>query len=194
METKEPYGELLSKIDSIGTIKQVVNSPDMINQIISYNGDRHLLCALFDRINLGIKSGEISEEDLNYLRSGKMMDAIVNLDKTVQQYASRQSFRAERLDKINYVSLLEDPQTLAVSYTHPMIIDALCEQATYDKMPDELTWFQSCGTFGSLPKTVQAAIVSSVLTRGNLEIAQKLLKDITSGLQTYEMKNQAKTY
>jgi len=185
MIKKEPYDELLKKIDSLGPINQIVTNPDTLNRIIAYEGDRHLLCALFDRINEAKQEGLLIDSDLDYLRSGQLMDKIINLDIIAAQYAKRQLDPSERLDKINYVSLINDEQVLAASYTHPAIIDALCGEAHYDKNPHDLVWFKSCGTFANLSPAVKSTIVAAVLEKGNIDVAKELLTQTTVGLKSY---------
>jgi len=184
MEVKESYYDLVGKIKSIGPIKDIVKNETMLKNIISYGGDRHLLCALFDEINLGIESGTIQDEDLQYFRSGKIMDYIVNLEQTIYETKPRQTFPAERLDKVNYVSLIKDDQTLAACYTHPEIINALCGNGHRD-----LVWWKDCGTYSTLPANVKMVIVSDVFKKGNMVVTQELMEMGTYRLQTYEQKN-----
>lgn len=192
-ENSEYFDNLLKRIDDLGSIKSVINNEQTLNQIIAYNGDRHLICALFDRVNQGLKDGVISKEDLTLFRNGTLINSIINLKETTEQYGEREPFVGERLDKINYISRIDDEQTQAVSYTHPKIIDALCgESNDYD--PKELVWFASCGTFGGiLPYSVKSAIISSVLKRGNIEVAQQLLGQSTYGVKTYDELNNTDT-
>ena len=108
---KENYFVMQTKIKALGPIKEVVNNPDMIKAIIAYDGDRHYLCAFIDSVNAALKDGTITEEDLHYFQSGKFMDAIVHLNQTIAEVDPHELQTAERLDKVNYVSLLEDPKS-----------------------------------------------------------------------------------
>lgn len=187
-ETSENFNDLLRKIDELGPIKSVVNNENLLNQIIAYGGDRHLICALFARVNEGLKDMVISEEDLTLFRNGTLINSIINLKETTEQYGGREPFAAERLDKINYISTIDDDQTKAVSYTHPKIIDALCLHSD-DYDPRDLTWFITSGTFDNLSDPVKLTIISSVLGRGDIEVAKSLLNRSKSNLKTYEELN-----
>ena len=181
---RENYYTMQAKIKKLGPIKKLVNDFDAIRRIIAYDGDRHYLCAFIDEINEALESKVITGEDLHYFRSGEFADAIVHLKETINEVNPHELQTAERLDKINYISLLEDAQSLAVSYTHPEIIDALCGESM-DPSASDLVWWSNSGTFSSLPGNVQIIIVNEVLKRGNLEAAQKLTSQSTYGLSPY---------
>jgi len=182
-EKREHYDNLLAKIRNLGDIKDVLRNETRLKQIIAYPGDRHLLCAFADIVNEAIIKGDVSKYDLEILRSGKFMDMIVNLEQTINEVYPRQMYTAELLDKINYVSLIQDPQTLAASYTHPTIIDALCGKADYANNHEQLVWWRDCGTFTSLPSKVQSLITFKVIQNGNLEAAKDLLCHSSWGLE-----------
>lgn len=181
---RENYYTMQAKIRALGPIKNIVNNLDVIRNIIAYDGDRHYLCAFIDEINEALEAKIISGDDLHYFRSGEFADAIVHLKETIDEVNPHELQTAERLDKINYISLLEDAQSLAVSYTHPEIIDALCGESM-DPSANDLVWWSNSGTFSSLPGNVQIIIVNEVLKRGNLEAAQKLTSQSTYGLSPY---------
>ena len=182
-DRKEHYDNLLAKIRNLGDIRDVLRNETRLKQIIAYPGDRHLLCAFADVVNESIIKGELSKYDLELLRSGKFMDMIVNLEQTINEVYPREMYTAELLDKINYVSLIQDSQTLAASYTHPTIIDALCGKADYVKNKEQLVWWRDCGTFTSLPSKVQSLITFKVIQNGNLEAAKDLLCHSSLGLE-----------
>ncbi len=181
---KESYFDLEAKIRALGPIKDIVNNPDAIRSIIAYDGDRHYLCAFIDAINAGLKNGTLTEDDLYYFRNGEFVDSIVHLKETIAEVNPHEMQTAERLDKINYMSLLHDDKTLAVSYTHPEIIAALCDESM-GSSADDLVWWSRSGTFTSLPGNVQMLIVNEVLKKGNLDVAQELVARSTHGLSPY---------
>ena len=192
-EIKQAYPDLLSMIDRLGPIERVATDPNIINQIIAYDTDRHLLCALFDRINEAIEKGKIVPEELAFFRSGEAMDQIVNLKQTIQNFGNdpaREVYSAEILDKINYVSLLKDPESLAACYTHPEIIKALCDEQVENKR--DLVWWSNCGTFTNLPREVQITIISEV-ARKNPGAVPKLM-DECSTIPTSTIKPKEDTY
>ena len=187
METREHYQDLLKRIDGIGPIEEVAKNPDRIRQVLSADTDRHLFCALIDRINDAVEAKRLSYEELPYLRQGLLMDDIVKLKDLIPLYGDdpkRLLYSSEILDKVNYVSLLKDPQILAANYTHPAIINALT-----GKVPNsELVWWSNCGTFTTLPPEVQERIVLSVMQAGDIELAQTLLASATHRLKPSTVK------
>ena len=191
VEEKQPYDKLLSFIDSIGPIDKIANNPEIIKTILALNIDRHILCALIDRINDALSSGIVLPEELTYFRSGKIMDDIVHLDRTVEEYSRgkrNQLFTSEILDKINYISLLHDDMALAACYTHPEIIDALCGKNVKNK--SELTWWSTCGTFTTMPAKVQNRIIASVMEQGDIETAKKLINETCHKMPVSQIKRE----
>ena len=69
-EIKQAYPDLLGMIDKMGPIENIVANPNLINEVIAYDTDRHLLCALFDRINEALEAGRIVPEQLSFFRTG----------------------------------------------------------------------------------------------------------------------------
>ena len=181
----ENYYEMKAKISSQGSIKDIVNNPDLIKRIIAYNGDRHFLCAFIDLVNEELEKGTLDEGDLSFFRSGEFADAIVHLKETIEKVEPREMQVSERLDKVNYMSLLHDPISLAVSYTHPEIISALCGEAM-DYNPRDLTWWVTSGTYSSLPGKVQMTILNEVLKKKDLDVAQELASIASYGLTPYQ--------
>lgn len=185
MEKKELL-LLEQKLDNLGSIKEIINNEYFLYAIISYNGDRRLLYVLFNKINKALKDNSINEEDLAFFRSGKLIDAIINLHSTTEYYAGRKPYTSERLDKINYISILEDEETLSVSYTHPRIIDAICGDTHFDNKSYELIDFIECGIYDKLPTTIKQKILLEIQKRNNLEIVEKLSSNLLEQPKTYQ--------
>ena len=181
---KENYFNLEAKIRALGPIKEIVNNPDAIRGIIAYDGDRHYLQAFLETVNKAIKERILTEEDLHFFRNGEFMDAIVHLDETIAAVNPHEMQTAERLDKINYVSVFMDSKTLSVSYTHPEIIAALCGESK-DSKPSDLTWWATCGTFGNLPNETQQTIEMEIFKRGNMEVLAKLMNEGKGNNKSY---------
>ncbi len=184
METRENYNDLILEAKKYGMVNNVLKNITIVKLIISSGLDRHLLCAFFELINRDLRENKLDEESLEFLRSGKLMDLIVNLEETVQQTNPRNLFPNERLDKINYYSLIEDNQTLATGYTHPEIISALCQEGVVSNAKD-LTYWMEMGTYFSLPQNVQAVILNVLLEQGNIVKVQELLNLQASGLKKH---------
>ena len=111
---KENYFDMEAKIRELGPIKEIVNNPDAIRSIIAYDGDRHYLQAFLETVNNAIDARLVTEEDLRFFRSGEFMDAIVHLEETIEAVNPHEMQTAERLDKINYVSVFKDAKTLFI--------------------------------------------------------------------------------
>lgn len=186
----EYFQRLENKLDQIGTTREILRNEYLLNAIIAYNSEHPLVYALFKKVNEGIKDGTLIDEDLEFFRNGSLIDAIINLKETTKLYGKRKTRPAERADKINAISLIEDTKTLAVSFTHPEIIDALCGKRNYDPDSSDLTYFIKCGSYNNLPKEVQMAITSEVLKRGNTEVAQLLLEVAIGNIKKYQSNNQ----
>lgn len=187
---REDFYKLEKKLEQIGTTKEILRNEYFLNAIIAYNGEHPLICALFKKVNEGIKDGTLTDEDLEFFRSGKLIDTIINLKETAKVYGKRNTHPTERADKINYISLIEDIETLSVSYTHPEIIDALCGNRHYDPNFRDLTYFVEYGSYNNLPKEVQMAIISEVSKRGNIEVVQLLLQSAIGNIKKYPTNNQ----
>ena len=193
VEQKQSYEKLLSFIDSIGPIEKIAINPEIVKTILILNTDRHILCALIDRINDALKNGKILPEELVYFRSGEIMDDIIHLDRTIKNYAHgrrKELFTSEILDKINYISLLHDEKSLSACYTHPEIIDALCGKDVQNK--SDLTWWSTCGTFTTMPSKVQNRIIASVMEQGDFDTAKKLIMDTCYKMPVSKVNKEAK--
>lgn len=178
METRQNYETLLNMIDRMGNIEDVATNPEMIKTVLGYDTDRHLFCALIDRINEAVEAKKMTYEEIPYFQNGRLMDDIVNLKRTIQEYGnhpSREVYTSEILDKVNYVGLIQDPKTLAACYTHPEIIAALSGEGV--KNTRDLKWWSTCGTYDSLPAEVKQSIIFALMKNGAYEEAAKLCED-----------------
>ncbi len=173
MERRLPYQELEKIIKSLGSIKKVATSPNIIRTLLTSDYDRHLLCALIHKINEEVEAGRLSYDELPYFRDGLLADDIINLGKLIPIYnIPRDLFESEILDKLNYISLINDEKALAANYTHPSIVAALCGKAKTNAR--DLTWWSTSGTFSSLPPMVQQRIMLSVMEQGDYKTAHKM--------------------
>ena len=188
MENKKPYQELEKFINRFGNIKNIAKNPNIIRTILTSDMDRHVMCALIDKINEAVKAGKLSYDELPYFRNGLLADDIVNLDKLISVYNnSRELFPSEILDKLNYMSLIEDEKSLAANYTHPATINALCGKAKQNSR--DLTWWSTCGTFTTMSPVVQQRIILSVMEQGDYETAQKMCEAACYRMPTSKVKD-----
>ena len=178
-EKEEKYEDLIKKLNEIGSIKDILDDMDLINKIISYDGDRHLFKIFIDKINEELEQGKIYNTNLY-----NFTDSIINLDKTTEKYSKRETYISERLDKINYLTNLHDVDSLAISFTHKAIIDALCNKADYDYLPMELTFFTKAYEFPkNLPVEVHSLILNTLISLDELDAAKDYISRCKGNLK-----------
>ena len=79
---------------------------------------------------------------------------------------------SNNLDKVNYLSLVPDFESLNVAYTNDTIINGLCNN---DR---DFSWWFTCGTMSSLPIEVRNNIAMKLLSKGEAEKVMYVLKSI----------------
>ena len=75
-EKEEKYEDLIKKLNEIGSIKDILDDMDLINKIISYDGDRHLFKIFIDKINEELEQGKIYNTNLYNFTNGNVIDSI----------------------------------------------------------------------------------------------------------------------
>ena len=176
-EQRQPFGKLENIIKEMGDIKQIIKSKDALLSILTSNVDRHLLCALFDEINREIAIGTIEPSDLTLLRSGWLVEQIINLESLVNQ-KGRLLFPFEIGDKLNYVTLLGDVPTLNATYANPKLIDAM-KNAKDSKMHQQLYFWSD----SSLPLETMLRSAEEFLKAGETDFGMRILTHATGLLQ-----------
>lgn len=169
--------EQIKLIDSFGPIKEIIKNDNLLSNILSSNYDRHMICFIFDKVNKGLEKGEITSEDLSLLRSGFLTKQILNLPSEVQK-KGRNLYPFEIGDKLNYMSLIKDTETLNACYTN----DTLLKQITETPNNENKYWITS-GTFLNLPIETQVKISRKFLELGNIELASELMGIVESKLE-----------
>ena len=175
-EIKESYQDQIAKISRMGRIKDIVNNKDLLLQILTYNGDRHLIAFFYEMLNQSIERGDVLPEDLDNLRSGWLANATIHLKDYV---VGRELFPFEMGDKINYMSLVHDPDSQIASFTRPEIIGAI--SGTMPNPNGELSYCES--SFYSLSIDARLKIVEEVLKTGNKDKAVQMISDINLTLE-----------
>ncbi len=167
----ENFYEMLDKIDSLGSLKEVVESQDWIKAIIAYNGDRHFFHAFICRINKALKDNSLDPSSLKWFRSGLVSEWIINIDDTVSKYGKRSSYPAETLDKLNYLACLQDAKSFVACFSHDDIKEAL----NSSNSGNELTFWR---TNTEIPLNGRVSLAYEWLDAGYTKAAKKLLQAI----------------
>lgn len=175
-ETREHYLDQIEKINSLGSIKEIVNSKELLLEIITYFGDRHLIGQFYDMLNKAIESGEVVPEDLAHLRSGWLGDTLVNLETTVKS-AGRMPYAFEKGDKLNYTTLLKDVETQIATFTNSKIIAAFAG-TQYDS---QLSYCEQSLSY--LSAEAQLRVIEEIMKAGNIEKGMQMLTELNHKLE-----------
>lgn len=175
-EIKESYKDLIDKILSLGSIKDIVNDRGKLLQILTYDGDRHLTAFFYELLNGALENGLVSSEDLEAnIRSGWLARATIELK---DHLVGRELFDFEIGDKINYASLLSDPESQLQMFTQPEIVKAIA--GTGPNPGNELSYCQN--SFNSWNVETQFGLISGLLKEGNVEKALMFVDDVRTRL------------
>ena len=172
-ENTESYDVLLDKLNKMGSIKEIINNPILIDMVLSYNGDRHFTELFFRKIRNEIEMGNLSDKDLLFLRSGYLIRRLVNLDECVLEVKGRKLYKNELTDKISYLPEIGDNQVLINSLTSKEMISILFDDRVDDKAVAILNTVSSF--YDDLPNDVKLSIVSVALLKGKNDIAEMLM-------------------
>ena len=172
-ENTESYDVLLDKLNKMGSIKEIINNPILIDMVLSYNGDRHFTELFFRKIRNEIEMGNLSDKDLLFLRSGYLIRRLVNLDECVLEVKGRKLYKNELTDKISYLPEIGDNQVLINSLTSKEMISILFDDRVDDKAVAILNTVSSF--YNDLPNDVKLSIVSVALLKGKNDIAEMLM-------------------
>lgn len=175
-ENTESYDVLVKKLDSLGSIKFVINHPILIDMILSYSGDRHLTEVFFLRVSEEIESGNLSDDDLRFLRSSYLIRKLINLEECVLENKGRKLYKNELTDKISYLPEIGDTQVLINSLTSREMSSILFGSRTDDKVIDIREVVDSF--YDDLPKCVQLSIVSEALLMNRQDMASDLFNRV----------------
>lgn len=160
----------------MGTVKEIVNSKELLLEMLTYFGDRHLIGQFYDMLNESIESGEVVPEDLTHLRSGWLGDCLVNLEDVLKN-AGRRPYTMEKGDKLNYTTLVKDVETQIATFTNSKIIAAF---AGVEPNP-ELSYCEQSLSYLSVE--AQLRIIQEIMKAGNVEKGMNMLNELTSKLE-----------
>lgn len=170
-EKRMDYYSQLDIIDGLGDLRSVINNEEVMLNLLCSCYDRHIMGALFDKINSALEKGELVPEDLVLFRTGWLAEQIVNLKSNVQK-KGRNLFRFEIGDKLNYISEIKDVPTLTASYTNPMLIEAAGQYG----LNNEINYWIGSGTFYNLPMETSLSVCDALIKAGYVEKSSDLLK------------------
>ena len=176
-EKRQSYDKLENMIDEMGDLKDVIKSKEAIISILTSDVDRHILCAFFEKINKLIAKGELEQSDLTLLRSGWLVEQIINLETLVNQ-RGRELFPFEIGDKLNYISLLRDIPTLNATYANPILSEAI-NNAQDSKIRQQLLFW----TGSSLPLETNLRVAQTFLQAGNTDYVMQILTSTADSLK-----------
>ena len=133
--------------------------------------DRHDFSNFLYDVDNAKRHGLIDDDDFILFRNGFVVNSVVAL-RFGKKVLKRELQPSELLDKINYLSLIADFESLNVAYTNDTIINGLCNN---DR---DFSWWFTCGTMSSLPIEVRNNIAMKLLSKGDSEKALYVLKSI----------------
>ena len=166
-------------VNRINNIDKIRDKNFLLNLIASE--DRHDFSNFLYDVDRAKRAGLLEDGDFVLFRNGFVVNAIVSL-KDSKNVIGRELQTAELLDKVNYLSLIPDFESLNVSYTNDTIIEGLCNN---DK---DFSWWFTCGTMHSLPVEVKNNIAIKLLEKGKVDKARYVLDSIARTLK-FEREN-----
>ena len=175
-ETREAWQDQRVKINSLGSIKEILNDKELLLEIITYHGDRHLIHQFFEMVNKEIEKGNIIPEDLVNFRNGWLSDCLVNLDVIVKN-SGREKYYFEKGDKLNYATVINDPETQISIFTNPKLIAALAE-TIQDR---ELIYCEQSLSYLSVE--AQLRVIQEIIKAGNVEKGMQLMNELTRKIE-----------
>ena len=156
-------------------IDGMMNKNFLLNLIASE--DRYDFSNFLHEMDRARDMGLLEDDHFALFRNGFVVNQIVKL-KDARKVIGRELQPAELLDKVNYLSILRDIESLNTAYTNDTIIDGLCNN---DR---DFSWWFTCGTMSNLPIEVRNNIAMKLLSKGEIEKAKCVLQTIEYTLST----------
>lgn len=160
-------------------VDKMNNKAFLLNLIASE--DRHDFSNFLYDVDNAKRDGLLKDDDFALFRNGFVVNAVVSL-KDAKSVIGRELQTAELLDKVNYLSIIPDFESLNVSFTNDSIIEGLCNG---DR---DFSWWFTCGTMSSLLVEVKNNIAIKLLEKGQLDKAKYVLDSIARTLE-FEREN-----
>lgn len=167
VETRISVQDQRKMFEAMGGVREILHNPTLLSQIVNYNGDRHLIATFIYEVNDRLRDGMITEEDLVMFRNGYVGNLIMELPFTVKR-KGRELYNFELGDKLNYLTLINDIESLNMSFLKPELIEAIVKNTS-----TELTyWFDQVYRFSI---ETQVKLANQLLVKGGVEPAKKIL-------------------
>ncbi len=103
--------ELMEMINSLGTIKEILDSPELIQKIINTNS-KHLIYVFVEMINHELAISEITHKDLINLRDNNIILTLIQNNEIESLMGILTAF-----------SYINDADTQIMLYTNPVILN-----------------------------------------------------------------------
>lgn len=124
------YNEALA---SLGRLNAVISNERYVKKIVSYTEDTGLLEALILAVNEGLKKGELSDMDMQYLRTGALMQIVLSLPEDERLKEKREITSEEVISKINVLNNIEDQYTKDACFTNPRFLNYVLNKNIYPR-------------------------------------------------------------
>ena len=124
------YNETLA---SLGRLNAVISNERYVKKIVSYIEDTGLLEALILAINEGLKKGELSDMDMQYLRTGALMQTILSLPEDERLKEKREVTSEEVINKIKVLNNIEDQEIKDACFTNPRFLNYALNKNIYPR-------------------------------------------------------------
>ncbi len=171
-EIIEDYDTLQKKVDEYGTIKEIIKSKKKLIDILTYNGDRHLMLVFIEKLNKAIYNNELTSQDLELLRSNWLIMNVVNLKNLIIQ-KKRELFKFEKADKLKYLTLIKDTEFLIRSFWNQEFIDYLINN---EKDSELYYWIKSGSIYMNMPFEIQQGIALIFIKKQKEKLGNYILK------------------
>lgn len=160
-------------------LEKMLSRTELKKLICSEN--RHDLSNFLYAVAEAKKIGYVDDEHFALFREGYAVDCVLSLDQTLKEQG-RTLQSAELLDKINYLSLVPDVESLNTTFTHPQIVDGVI------KGNRDLSWWYSCGTLETLPTETKLKFGMKLMESGDMDKATEVFKIVNHDLE-YQRKS-----
>lgn len=162
------------KISDMLSVRDILSSETALTSLIISEERNDFVDFLF-KVKGVKENDELNNDDFELFRNGFVINTILQL----QKIAKRELQSSEMIEKINYLALVPDVESLNRSYTDPKLIDGLVAN-----IRDFSFWFNS-GIMDSLPIETKNKIAIELLNAGDIDKATKALKSIDHDLEKF---------
>ena len=181
---------IISIIKKVGTIEEIVVSKEKILMLLSYREARIILEFVY-QLNSALKNNELTESNLELLRSDWLVTQIINLDKIVKELKGRNLEECEIRDKLNTLTLIKDEQIILNIFANPILINEINRNPYDYNLTD---WIKS-GYIHNISIITEMKIIEAFKSNGAYIIGYRMMysllmheqhmKDVSEGGEIY---------